>query len=217
MPSRRRSRTRFSSAARRSRRSSTRPTASSSAEVIRADRGDGVEDAFERRRLEADHRHLGVHAPAPPRSPGGTRPRRPRTAPGSGSGPGAPPRARPRRGGRWRCRRAAAARTRSWISPARGTPVVRRRRRSGPARGRGLGWVVALVGSADELVAKAQGEDDLGGRRQERDDAHRAATERRVPRAPRPRSAGRQWRGRQRQVSRPASTRRSGPARPPCP
>ena len=35
--------------------------------------------------------------------------------------------------------------------------------------------VVALVGAADELVAQAQREDDLGGRREERDDAHARA------------------------------------------
>ena len=33
--------------------------------------------------------------------------------------------------------------------------------------------VVALVGAADELVAEAQREDDLGGRREEGHDAHR--------------------------------------------
>ena len=36
-----------------------------------------------------------------------------------------------------------------------------------------LGRVVALVGDADQLVAEAEGADDLGRRRKEGDDAHR--------------------------------------------
>jgi len=36
----------------------------------------------------------------------------------------------------------------------------------------GLGRKVALVGNSDELIAKADRADDLGGRRKERDDAH---------------------------------------------
>ena len=49
-----------------------------------------------------------------------------------------------------------------------------------------LGRPVALVGDADELVAEADGADDLGRRRQERDDAHAGPVSRlgRLPRGP---------------------------------
>ena len=48
--------------------------------------------------------------------------------------------------------------------------------RAGDRRDRcGLGRPVALVGHPDELVAEPEGEDDLGRRRQERDDPHRAS------------------------------------------
>ena len=39
-----------------------------------------------------------------------------------------------------------------------------------------LGRPVALVGDADQLVAETDGADDLGGRRQERDDAHQESS-----------------------------------------
>jgi hypothetical protein len=36
----------------------------------------------------------------------------------------------------------------------------------------GLGWVVALVGDRDDLVAQAQGEEELGGVGYQGDDPH---------------------------------------------
>ena len=63
---------------------------------------------------------------------------------------------------------------RSWISrldPSGAQREVARDRRDVDD----LRRVVALVGPADELVAEAQREDDLGGRWEERDDAHARA------------------------------------------
>ena len=62
-PRRRRSRMPFSSSPRRSRQSSTRPTASSSASAKAPTRRDAVEDALERARLETDHRRLQAARP----------------------------------------------------------------------------------------------------------------------------------------------------------
>ncbi len=71
----------------------------------RADGRDRVEDPLDRRRLERDHGHVGIDRPGDLVHLAIARPRRPRTAPGSGSDPARRLRAPPRRARRATTRR----------------------------------------------------------------------------------------------------------------
>ena len=138
----------------------------------RADGRDRVEDALDGRRLEADDRSSSVepahglgHLAVADRADR-------RTAPGSGSGRAGPRPGRRGRACRSSCRRGSSAATRSLISRLSASAVAADVGGDDRHR-RGLGRVVALVRPADELVAQAEREHDLGGRRQQGDDAHR--------------------------------------------